>query len=84
MTRFSELRHFLPSDSLFQVPASERLDFMRKFSLYPYSMRLGIATDLWAEVAVLVMARQEIMKMIAVIKVATIQTYNTPTFSLCF
>ena len=66
------------------MPASERLDFMRKFSLYPYSMRLGIATDLWAEVAVLVMARQEIMKMIAVIKVATILTSNTPTFSLCF
>mmetsp|Transcript_24072 Transcript_24072/g.23137 ORF Transcript_24072/g.23137 Transcript_24072/m.23137 type:complete len:732 (+) Transcript_24072:2-2197(+) len=51
-----------------QVPASERLDFMRKFSLYPYSMQLGRATDQWAEVAVLVMARQEILKLLALLK----------------
>ena len=52
-----------------QVPASERLDFMRKFSLYPFSMKLGVATDLWSEVAVLVMVRQEILKLLAVFKV---------------
>ena len=42
---------------------------MRKFSLYPYSMKLGLATDLWSEVAVLVMVRQEILKLLAVFKV---------------
>lgn len=55
---------------------------MRKFSLYPYSMRLGIATDLWAEVAVLVMARQEIMKMTALIKVTKYtRLYKVPQLS---
>ena len=42
---------------------------MRKYSLYPFSMKLGIATDLWSEVAVLVMARQEIIKILVTLKV---------------
>ena len=42
---------------------------MRKYSMYPFSMKLDIATDLWSEVAVLVMARQEIMKILVTIKV---------------
>jgi hypothetical protein len=42
---------------------------MRKYSLHPYSLKLDLATDLWSEVAVLVMARQEIIKVLAALKV---------------
>jgi hypothetical protein len=55
--------------SLPQVPSSGRLEFMRKYSLHPYSLKLDLATDLWSEVAVLVMARQEIIKVLAALKV---------------
>jgi hypothetical protein len=44
---------------------------MRKYSLHPYSLKLDLATDLWSEVAVLVMARQEIIKVLAALKVRT-------------
>lgn len=59
---------FLP-----QVPSSGRLEFMRKYSLHPYSLKLDLATDLWSEVAVLVMARQEIIKVLAALKVRIIR-----------
>lgn len=57
--------------SIPQVPSSGRLDFMRKYSLHPYSLKLDLATDLWSEVAVLVMTRQEIIKVLAALKVRT-------------
>jgi hypothetical protein len=46
---------------------------MRKYSLHPYSLKLDLATDLWSEVAVLVMARQEIIKVLAALKVRIIR-----------
>ena len=51
---------------------------MRKYSLYPFSMKLGIATDLWSEVAVLVMARQEIIKILVTLKVPASAVLSCP------
>ena len=49
---------------------------MRKYTMLPFSSKLGLSIDLWSEVAVLIMARQEITKMLLVIKVSCAIEYG--------
>ena len=52
------------------MPTSERLEFMQKYAVGPpYSLRMGLAVDVWSEAAVLIAARVEITSTISAMKV---------------
>ena len=56
-------------------PASERLEFMRKYSLPPFSQKLGNAVDMWCEAAVLVKTRKQLTSLFEAVSE---NTYRLP------
>lgn len=56
-------------------PASERLEFMRKYSLPPFSQKLGNAVDMWCEAAVLVKTRKQLT---AIFEAVAANSYRLP------
>ena len=56
-------------------PASERLEFMRKYSLPPFSQKLGNAVDMWCEAAVLVKTRKQLT---SIFEAVNANTYRLP------
>jgi hypothetical protein len=52
-----------------QVPAYGRLEFMEKYSSTAYALELNAATDMWSEVATLVLARLQVLQLMYKFKV---------------